>query len=89
MQTVSLMAEGNKSAHKLLLLCARVDPLLLLHLDDMNMRGEQAWVSFYWYCEGIFEKFKLCVTTRDSELVNFVNKHPSYPRAVTRGGAPR
>lgn len=89
MTTIMIMSEGDRHTHKLLRVCVDVDPYLLLHLDDMNLRGVQIWNAFYFYCDGLFEKFKVCVTTRDLDMINFVNKYPGYERAVPRGGAPR
>lgn len=89
LQTVNIMAEGHQPTKKLLHMCVTVDPILLLHLDDMNLRGAQAWAAYYGYCEGQFEKFKQCVVTRDYDMVNYVNLGPWEDRARTRGGAPR
>lgn len=88
-RTVEVMAEGHSPTKKLLLLCVTVDHMLLLHLDDMNLRGLMAWAAFYGYCEGVFDKFKVCVVTRDSEMVNYINLGPWAERAHVRGGAPR
>ncbi len=88
-RTVQVMAEGHHPTKKLLKLCVNVDPMLLLHLDDMNLRGHQAWAAYYGYCEGQFERFRVLVVSRDVEMVNYINLGPWAERAVTRGGAPR
>lgn len=87
--TITIMAEGNSHAQKLLQVCADTEPVLLLHLDDMNVRGVQAWNGFYWFSEGKFDKFRAAVVTRDKNMIDFINQYPTYERAVQRGGAPR
>ncbi len=87
--TIKLMAEGHQPTKKLLKMCVEIDPMLLLHLDDMNLRGPQAWAAFYGWADGVFDKFRVAVTTRELEMVNYCNLGPWSHRAVPRGGAPR
>ncbi len=87
--TINIMAEGHQPTKKLLKICVDVDPILLLHCDDMNLRGLQIWAAYYGWCDGIFDRFRVAVTTRDPAMVGYVNQGNWPHRAVTRGGAPR
>jgi hypothetical protein len=87
--TIDLMAEGNKNSKKVLLLCAQTDPMILLNLDDMNCRGDQIWAAFYFWADGLFEKFALAVKSRDLGMLNYLNKTLPLGHAVPHGGAPR
>lgn len=87
--TAILMSEGVKPALKILNVMAEADPIFLLHLDDMNLRGEQVQKAL-GYCNGEFDRFRIAVTTRDKEMIDYVNRMlPHMPAAVQRGGAPR
>ncbi len=87
--TINIMAEGHQPTKKLLTICANVEPILLLHLDDMNLRGLQVWAAYYGHCDGIFERFRVSVVGRDLAMVGYVNQGDWPHRAVPRGGAPR
>lgn len=84
-----IMAEGYAISLKILNVMAEADPIFLLHIDDMNMRGQQVHMALQ-YCEGEFERFRIAVATRDQGMVDYVNRElPFMPRCVQRGGAPR
>lgn len=87
--TITILSEGNQPTKKLLHICADVDHMLLLHLDDMNMRGLQIWAAYYGHCEGIFDRFRVSVVSRDLAMIGYVNQGEWPHRAVPRGGAPR
>lgn len=80
MGAVATMAEGNPGAAIALskLVSSEDDGLmLLLHLDDMNMRGEQVYVAHKEHCAGDMAK-----------MVNFVNgRCRGAERAVQRGAS--
>ena len=65
--------------------------MLVLDLDDMNMRGPQIWVGYKYYCDGDIAKFAKAVRARDPKLVRFVNEEEGMKdfehRAVTSGGS--
>lgn len=88
-QVAIIMSQGHRHTLKLLTMCIDVNPYLLVHLNDMNMRGPQIWTAYYYFAEGIYEKFESCVLGRDTEMVNYVNKACPGPRAVREGGAPK
>lgn len=95
------LADAHIGASMVLLQVQSADPMgfmvgTALHLDDMNMRGEQIYIAFRWACEaapgntaaGPF--FVEAVKRRDPEMVAYVNKHfPPLPgeEAVTSGAA--
>lgn len=92
-QTIELLAQGNQSIKNLLTACASIDPFILLHLDDMNMRYGQIWIAFTSYCEWDMAKFIACIVSRNVNMINKVNQewlslgHSDI--AIPRGGAPR
>ena len=88
-QTIHLMSEQVLGTYELLLRLVKTDPMLLLTLDDMNMRGRQIWMAFNGYCGRDFEKFVLCTSSRKQEMVEFVNQMFPASRAVRHGGAPK
>jgi len=88
-QTCQLMAENIPHVLKLLRMAAGIDHMMLLSIDDMNMRGSQIWTAYYLFCEGWFQKFRVMVAQRNLDMVNFVNSHHPAMRAVQRGGAPK
>ena len=86
-KTIELMAENNKHAKKLFEKLVVIDPLLLLHLDDMNIRGTQAFVAFFGFCNGNMSHFKIAVKSRDRQMVDYVNRRCPMVKAVVKGGA--
>ena len=89
------MSEGNPGALSVLVkLMATDDPLdimLVLHLDDMNIRGAQIWIGYKDHCGEDIEKFKEAIRNRDLEMVNTINNSrglsPGTPRAVEHGAS--
>jgi len=70
--------------------------MILLSLDDMNMRGSQIWVGYKGHCGEDIEKFVQCINDRDSNMVEVVNKECYHPeieydgydeKAVTNGAS--
>jgi hypothetical protein len=79
-----LMSEGNKNLYNLLILCAEIDPNILLTLDTMNMRGAQVWAAFSGYCGQFFPHFKECVMKREKEMIDYVNLKVPFYQAVSQ-----
>jgi len=74
MDVVIKMSEGNPGAVTVLSQMLKGDDLLLLlHLDDMNIRGSQIWVGYKDHCHQDIELFKACIKSRDVEMVNTIN----------------
>ena len=69
---IAIMSEGNPGRLRILLELR--DPISILGLDDMNIRGWQIWIGYKDYCGSDLEKFRECIRNRDSEMVNTINK---------------
>lgn len=80
-----LMAEGNPGA--LSVLC-NMDPLDILTLDDMNIRGPQIWVAYKDHCNQKMDIFTKCVRERNKDMINTVNAGSGIEEvAVVRGAS--
>ena len=94
-ELASLMSEGNPGALSVLMPLMTDDPLILLDLDDMNIRGPQVWVGYKDFCGEDLEKFKQCVRDRSEQMVSAINDECIYEndfgsfteRAVTHGAS--
>lgn len=85
-----LMSEGNPGGLTVLCEMMKKDPMnmfVILHLDDMNMRGSQIWVGYKDYCKEDLNKFIECCKKRDKDMVNLVNKECPENIAVTSGAS--
>ena len=95
---VMLMAEGNPGAITVMLQLlgdAEEGFHLLLHLDDMNIRGPQIWVGYKDHCKEDIEVFKLSIKNRDMGMCAVINRsmgkyeHLAVPNGASfssRGG---
>jgi hypothetical protein len=81
-----LMSEGNKELYTFLQMCCQVDRQLILILDSMNMRGAQIWAAFAGYSGGFFPHFRECVTSRNEEMIAYVNQIVPQATAVKNNG---
>ena len=75
METVILMAEGNPGAVSVLgqLLQKDWGLIVILHLDDMNIRGSQIWIAYKDYCKEDIDKLKEAVIKRDPLMIAEIN----------------
>ena len=48
--------------------------MLLLGLDDMNIRGSQIWIAYKYLYKEDGKKFKEAVRKRDSKMIDFINE---------------
>lgn len=82
---VTVLADGHLGATILLMETRRTDPMefmvgTALHIDDMNMRGEQIYQAFKWACtqapqaEAAGPYFIAAIRRRDPEMVAWVNR---------------
>ena len=87
------MSEGNPGAMIVIsrLCTAPEDFLLVLDLDDMNMRGSQIWVAYKDHCFKDIDNFKTLVRARDQAMVDTVNRNNRVDgeKAVRHGGSYR
>lgn len=92
-ELLMLMAEGNPGAISVLMKIMVQDLLLLLTMDDMNIRGPQVWVGYKDHCGQDLERFMECIRNRDMDMVSTINEQMMYPGsgfdqlAVDRGAS--
>ena len=48
--------------------------VLILGLDDMNIRGSQIWIGYKDYCKEDIMKFIQAIKDRDPEMINKINQ---------------
>lgn len=77
-ELVTTMSEGNPGCVNALMSLIEADPktgmLLFLHLDDMNIRGTQAWIGYKDYCGCDIQKFIEAIKSRDAGMVEKINQ---------------
>jgi hypothetical protein len=74
---IVLMGEGNMgglSVAAKLAYTGENGTFMLLHLDDMNIRGTQIWIAFKDYCKENMEEFIKCIKARDAAMIEKVNE---------------
>ena len=87
------MSEGNPGALQVLmdLLSDPTGFVLLMTLDDMNIRGTQVWIAFKDYAKEDMAVFIEAIRTRKQEMVDVVNLEGERGNhnqiAVTSGGS--
>jgi hypothetical protein len=94
-ELVAEMSEGNPGALSVLVRLLKERPLdgpfVILHMDDMNIRGTQIWLAYKDHCGQDINALADAVTRRDPELVATVNRESGYPEyckeLATVGGA--
>ena len=92
-ETYMKMAEGNPGAMTAMGALTREDPMafmLILGLDDMNIRGSQIWQVYKYYCNEDVEKFKEVIHNRDADMVQYINEQNAaegQEKAVSGGAS--
>jgi len=87
---VEALADLHLGAFSLLMTMQSADPMgfmiaTALHIDDMNMRGEQIWQAFRWACtkapdgDAAGPFFVAAINRRDPEMVAYVNQALPLP----------
>ncbi len=78
------MSEGNIGAITVLMqLVERDDPaklMVILDLDDMNIRGSQIWVGFKDACGEDIEAFTTAIKNRDPLMIDKINEQCYHPK---------
>ena len=91
MDTMVKMSEGNPGGLRVLLEVYSKDPLMILGLDDMNIRGWQIWVGYKDFCKCDLDLFIEKIKERSGDMVDIINQEAirgGYPvRAVTSGAS--
>jgi hypothetical protein len=88
------MSEGNHGAVEVLTSLVRLNDrpgllVMLLDLDDMNIRGSQIWVGFKDHCNSDIAWFKRAILARDPDMVDTINAAcgSCSEKAVVWGGS--
>ena len=69
-----LLSEGNPGGLSVVMqILNGPQPLALLSMDDMNIRGTQIWVGYKDYCGEDIDKFLKCLKDRDQSMVDTIN----------------
>lgn len=93
LDVISKVSEGNPGAAVAiakLLQSNEYGYMLLLDLDDMNIRGSQIWEAYKYLYNEDGEKFANAVQKRDSKIVDFINQELAFvggEKAVTGGAS--
>lgn len=93
-EALLIMSEGNPGAVSVLtklLEGGMNDLMVILDLDDMNIRGEQIWLGYKDFANCDLEVFKKAARNRSLEMVQKINAEMSYSPtkelAVTGGAS--
>ena len=92
MDMLILMAEGNPGAVTVLaqLLKEENGIVLVLGLDDMNIRGTQIWIGYKDYCGNDIKKFAEYILKRDKGMIEKINQEGlrgNHNHKAVEGGA--
>lgn len=74
MGIVMAMSEGIPGAVHVLMSLIATDPVLLVTLDDMNIRGSQVWLGYKDHCGEKMERFTRCIRQRDTRMLHTINR---------------
>jgi len=95
-ETLQIMSEGNIGAARILMDLLKKDdiigPMYMLHLDDMNIRGEQIWLGYKDVCKEDLDVFISKIINRDAAMVRYINEYPykgTTEIATTNGASKR
>lgn len=90
MDIIVKMSEGNLGALTVLTTIIETEKekglLTILHLDDMNIRGEQIWLGFKDHCGEDINEFIECTTKRNKEMLKTINAHCKEHVAIHGNG---
>lgn len=94
MDVMQTMSEGNPGALSVLMMMLQADPknlMVILSLDDMNIRGTQIWVGYKDYCGAMrngddspptedecLRRFLKAIDDRDPKMVEAINNECIY-----------
>lgn len=79
-ELIKTMSEGNPGAMRVLMELLKTNDsiILLLHLDDMNIRADQIWIGYKDYCGEDLDKFVTAIKARDPKMIETINKECVY-----------
>ena len=93
LETMIKMSEGTPGAIVAIGNIVKSDelgPMLLLGLDDMNIRGSQIWVAYKDLYKENTDRFVKAIRNRDKNMVDFINQEIATiggEKAVTGGAS--
>ena len=92
MDMLLLISEGNPGAATVLAQLMKEDNgiLLVLGLDDMNIRGTQIWIGFKDYCKNDMKRFAECILKREAGMIEKINQEGlrgNHNHKAVEGGA--
>tara|TARA_R110000796_G_scaffold229663_6_gene347095 strand:+ start:3447 stop:3773 length:327 start_codon:yes stop_codon:yes gene_type:complete len=91
MDVICKLSEGNPGATSVLAMIAKEGGdsaiIMMLTLDDMNMRGPQIWLAYKDHCGEDIGKLAKALFERDPEMVKTVNANFRQRTAVTSGAS--
>jgi hypothetical protein len=88
--SLPLLTEGNKQAETILRNMLRMGQqvaMMILDLDDMNIRGEQIVVLYNTVCGADTDQFFKAIKIRSKDAVRILNNLCPTHRAVTGGAS--
>lgn len=88
-ETILIMAEETPGAQRVLEKIQLINPMVILDLDDMNIRGQQIYVAFSEFAEGKIDNLMNHARARSQPLVSFLCQKFPHIKCVKRGGAPK
>ena len=92
MDMIVAMSEGNPGALTVLMGMLESDdpaaPIMILSLDDMNIRGTQIWVGYKDHCGEDLAVFIQAIKDRELAMVQTINANSGInERAVISGAS--
>ena len=82
-----MLSEDNSEASRILQMCiVRKQWWLLMHLDDMNIRGEQIVIAYNKWCLEDHLIFEVAISRRDQEMLDFINNKSNSEWLVVKNG---
>ncbi len=86
---ITTFSEGNPGALRVLLqlLESPADLVLVLSLDDMNIRGSQIWIGYKDHCGEDMDAFREAIRSRDAKMVETINANSGSAEIAVTSGA--
>lgn len=91
MDMVIAMSEGNPGGLSVLMDMLKSDdpaaPMMVLSLDDMNIRGTQIWLGYKDHCGSDMAVFLQAIKDRDPAMVATINEQSGIKEQAVTSGA--
>ena len=102
-EMILIMSEGNPGGLRVLVDILKRKPdlmkpepdidsippfMMILNLDDMNIRGSDIWVGYKDHCGEDLVKFLKAIKNRDGDMIMVIREHCQHgERPVQSGGS--